>query len=212
MDLFELIAAERRRLADSLDELSPDAWGQPSMCGSWANHVVAAHLNVPFEVSIPSFALAMARALGNFDRANDRLARDLAARWDPARCVEGLRANAAHRFTPPGLGPEAPLSDVLIHGGDVLHPLGRAMAVAEPAWQVSLAFAVTPKAGRAFRAIDLDGVRLEASDADVSVGDGPAAVGPALALLGATSGRTAYLDELGGEGAEVLRQRFASRR
>ena len=30
--------------------------------------------------------------------------------------IEELRANAEHRFTPPDMGPEAPLGDIIIHG------------------------------------------------------------------------------------------------
>jgi hypothetical protein len=42
-------------------------------------------------------------------------------------------------------------------------------------------------------------VRLTATDADLTIGDGPEVRGPALALLLAISGRRVALDELDGE-------------
>jgi uncharacterized protein (TIGR03083 family) len=126
MDTFDLVAAERIRLADALEQLAPDDWDAPSLCQGWTLHQVAAHLNAPWSVSIPSMALTIARSFG-FDRGIDRVARDLAGRLDPAACVAGLRDHADSRFTPPGAGPEAPLTDVLVDGGDTLRPFGRSV-------------------------------------------------------------------------------------
>jgi uncharacterized protein (TIGR03083 family) len=104
MDVFALIAAERLRLADALDELAPDEWDRPSLCDGWSVHLVAAHLNAPWTVSIPAMAWSMVTS-GGIDRGLDRVAHRLADRLDPAACVAGLRANAGSRFTPPGPGP-----------------------------------------------------------------------------------------------------------
>ena len=53
----------------------------------------------------------------------------------------------------------------------------------------------------------VEGVTLRATDTDWSRGAGPAVEGPALALLLATSGRKAALDDLTGPGVETLRSR-----
>lgn len=210
MDAFVLIAAERRRLADELELLSPEEWATPSLCGAWSAHEVAAHLIVPFTVGLPQIALGMVRALGSFDRANERFARDVAAARPPAECVAILRANAEHRFTPPMLGPEAPLTDVVTHGGDLLAPLGRSVAVVPEAYEVALRFATERRIG--FAGIDVSDLRLEADDVEVAVGDdGPTVTGPARSLLGTVQGRVAYLDDLGGEGADELRRRALAR-
>lgn len=53
----------------------------------------------------------------------------------------------------------------------------------------------------------INGLRLEATDADWAFGDGPLASGPMLALLMAMTGRKVFLPELTDEGVEILRGR-----
>lgn len=52
------------------------------------------------------------------------------------------------------------------------------------------------------------GLRLVATDIEHTVGDGAEIRGPAEALILAASGRTAGLDELTGEGVNVLTERL----
>ncbi|WP_426571166.1 maleylpyruvate isomerase family mycothiol-dependent enzyme [Aquihabitans sp. McL0605] len=208
MDTFSLIAAERLRLADELQDLADDDWDRPSLCGEWTNGEVLAHLDVPFTMGVVGFLTGIVKAAGSFDRANARFAIDLADRTDPDACIEILRANAAHRFTPPGFGPEAPLTDVIVHGIDILQPLGRSVAVAPEALAVSLPFLLTRKAGRGFGAVRSDDLRLEPDDLDLPLGEGDHLVqGPALAMAGALAGRAACVAQLQGPGADLLRVR-----
>ena len=203
--VFNLVADERRRLADALDDLTAEEWQRPSLCGEWTTHEVAAHLNVPFETSTGAFLVAMAKARGNFDRANHRLAVDLAERMDPAACVAGLRSNAEHRFTPPGFGPEAPLTDVIVHGCDILQPVGRSVDVGPEALRVAMCFLVTPKAKRAFGGAE--GLELDAEDVGLSVGSGAELFGPGRSMVAALAGRSGFIDDLSGPGVELLRAR-----
>jgi len=205
--IFEQITAERRRLADALAPLSSDEWRAPSLCAGWSVHVVAAHLNAPWEVSVPSALWSVVRA-GGLEKGFDATARELAQRLDPARCVEGLRTHAADRFTPPFTGPEAPLTDVLVHGLDMLEPLGRSAGAGSEALRTSLSWVASgPGKGFASRRRVAD-LRIEATDLALETGPGGAVVaGPALALLGALCGRRALLDQLHGDGVLVLRQR-----
>ena len=213
MDPFSLIAMERRRLADALAGLTPQEWNQPSLCGAWSNHEVAAHLNVPFETGAFTFVGALLKARGSFDVANERVAKQLAARMDPAACVEGLRANAKHRFTPPGYGPEAPLTDTVVHGEDILRPLGRSVTVSKEALAAVMHFMTSRKANRGFGVISVDDVHFEPNDVDVSIGHGGQVVnGPALAMVCVLVGRQAFLDDLTGPGADLLRDRLTSSR
>ena len=53
----------------------------------------------------------------------------------------------------------------------------------------------------------VEGVTLQATDTDWSHGSGPVVEGPALALMLATTGRTAALADLRGPGLETLRSR-----
>ena len=208
MDIFPLVAAERLRLADALEALPPDAWESPSLCAGWSVHVVAAHLNTPWESSIPIvlFEVARARSIaGGFDR----LARKLAVSLEPAACVAGLRANANSRFTPPGLGAEAPLTDVIVHGADMLQPLGRSVAVDPVAMATTLEFLSGGRANGFVPKDRVDGLAFEASDLVVRSGPGPSVVrGPIMALCATLCGRRAYLDQLSGEGASLLASRL----
>lgn len=123
MDTFAEIAAERRELADLLAGLTAEQRSTRSLCAGWTVHDVAAHLVVPLEVGLPTFALAMLACRGDFHRANVRLTRGQARR-PMTELVEVLRRKAGSRFTPPGAGPEAPLTDLLVHGSDLRWPLG----------------------------------------------------------------------------------------
>ena len=206
-DLFALIAAERRRLSDELALLDPDDWSDPSLCDGWTIHVVAAHLNAPWSVSVASMLVAIARAR-SLDRGFDRVARGLADRLDPVACVSGLRDHADSRFTPPGAGPEAPLTDLVVHGIDMLRPVGRTVDVTPDAAEVSLRWLTAGRAKGFVPRGRLDGLRVEATDIDVTAGPGPSVLrGPATSLCAALCGRAAVLDDLGGDGVAVLASR-----
>jgi len=208
VDLFPLVAAERVRLSDSLAPLTVDEWEAPSLCAGWSVHVVGAHLNAPWEASIPSVILDIARArsiTGGFDR----VARRLADRMTPDDCIAGLRIHADSHFTPPGFGPEAPLTDVIVHGVDMLLPSRGAVGVDPVALATCLEFLGSARAKNFVPKGLLDGLAVEASDLDVRVGQGrQVARGPALALCAALCGRPAVLDQLSGEGVAALRARL----
>jgi uncharacterized protein (TIGR03083 family) len=208
VDVFPLIAAERRRLAEGLASLPPDAWEAPSLCDGWTVHTVAAHLNAPWEASIPTVLIevVMARSLGG---GFDRLARKIARSLPPAACVAGLRDHADSRFTPPGSGPEAPLTDVIVHGADMLQPSGRSVDVDPVALAISLEFLTRGKAKGFMPRGRVDGLVFEASDLDFRGGPGTAVVrGPALAICTVLCGRRALLDQLSGEGLDTLAARL----
>jgi uncharacterized protein (TIGR03083 family) len=207
VDVFTLIAAERRRLADGLASLPPEAWEAPSLCDGWAVHTVAAHLNAPWEASIPTVLVEVVKArsvAGGFDR----LAHKIAGNLSSAACVAGLRDHADSRFTPPGLGPEAPLTEVIVHGADMLQPSGRSIDVDPVAMVTSLEFLAQGKSKGFVPKGRIDGLVFEASDLDFRGGPGPLVVrGPALALCATLCGRRALLDQLSGEGLDTLSAR-----
>jgi len=208
VDVYPLIATERLRLADALGDLRPDTWETPSLCPGWSVHVVAAHLNAPWSVSVPWVLWTVIRS-GGFDKGFDRVARNLAVKLDPAACVAGLRDNAGSRFTPPGSGPEAPLTDVIVHGADMLHPLGRSVAVEPAALGTSLTWLVRGRAKGFLPSGRVDGLAFEATDIGIRCGPGPAVVrGPASAICATLTGRRAMIDQLSGDGVELLASRL----
>jgi uncharacterized protein (TIGR03083 family) len=208
VDVFPLIATERRRLADGLEGLDPGVWETPSLCAGWTVHVVAAHLNAPWEASVPTVLVEVVRArslAGGFDR----LARKLADRLPPAACVAGLRDNADSHFTPPGAGAEAPLTDVIVHGVDMLQPSGRAVDIDPVALVTSLGYLTRGNVKGFVPKGRIDGLAFEASDLEFRAGVGPDVVrGPALALCAAICGRRPVLDQLSGEGLTTLASRI----
>jgi uncharacterized protein (TIGR03083 family) len=203
MEHWDTIAAERRALADQLDGLSPDQWATQSLCGAWTVRDVAAHLLVGPTVSIPIFAVAMVRARGNFNRANEAMTARLAVR-STTDLVAELRARADSRFKPPGFGSEAPLTDVLIHGQDIRVPLGLDTPRPLAPWRDVLEFVVTPKARKGFVGAPLPPVHIEATDLEFSHGSGQPVSGPAIALALALLGRPALAAQLEGPGVGLL--------
>ena len=210
MDTFAEIADERRGLAELLSGLTQEQQATRSLCEAWSVHDVAAHLIMPMTVSTPRFALALLACRGSFDRANLRLTRQVARR-PFGQIVEVLRREAGSRFTPPGAGPEAPLTDLLVHGMDIRWPLGLARAVPERRLRTSLGWLTGPGARGVVPRGRLDGLRLEADDLDWSHGSGAAVRGDAQALVLAMCGRTAALGHLGGDGVPMLRARLSAR-
>lgn len=209
MDVFALITEERTRLAAELERLSPEEWAAPSLCAGWSVQVVAAHLNAPWAVSTPTVLVSVIRSFGSIDRAWDRFSRELADRMSPEACVAGLRANAEHRFTPPTLGPEAPLTDVLVHGVDALRPLGRAV---EPSVEARATVVRWLAEGRTQGFLPrgrLADLTLAPSDIEGRWGRGSADItGPALSIAAAALGRAEALDDLAGDGVERLAARL----
>lgn len=207
MDTFELVRRERAGLADALTEVTDEQWGQPSRCDGWQERDVLAHLVFPLETSTPSLLLRMLRARFDFNRMADE-----AARGDtrpPAELLAAYRANVAHRFTPPGFGFEAPLTDTVVHGDDMLVPLGVRRDVEADALTTVLDFLVSTKATRGFTARGrVDGLRFRATDVDWTSGSGPEVSGRAVDLASAICGRPAAVADLTGDGLDTFRARL----
>lgn len=194
MDLFAAIAAERRSLADVLSPFSVEQQETHSLCDQWTVRQVVGHLVVPLEVGLPGFALAMLGHRGNFNRANDALARRQ-AQHPFGQLVDTLRRKADSRFTPPGNGPEAPLTDIVVHGPDITRPLGLALSH-PPTHLVAVLDHAAAQARKS--STTWEGVRLQADDLDWSQGSGPVVTGSATSLILALTGRPAGVRELRG--------------
>lgn len=122
MDHFEQIAAHRRRIADILETLDDEQLSTESLCAGWTVREVAGHLTSGWQIGLPRFVWGVVKARGDFNRANASFGKELGAR-SAKEIAADLRANAGDRFTPPGVGSEAPLSDAWIHAQDMFVPL-----------------------------------------------------------------------------------------
>jgi len=210
MQVIEMIADERRGLADLLLTLTPEQLATPSLCGAWTVHDVAAHLLMPLVTGLPTAVLAMVTSAGNFDKANRALTAKVSGR-PIGDIAQGLREQAENPFSPPGMELEASLTDLLVHGQDIRRPLGVSRDIPADRATLSLTF-LTGSTPRGFvTKARLAGLALSATDLSFSVGTGAQVSGPAEALLLALTGRPVALDDLSGDGVAVLRDRISPR-
>ena len=205
---WRVIDEQRVALADLLDSLSPAEWETPSLCTGWRVRDVAAHLSIAATMPTSEALGAAVRARGSFDRMIHDTAVTRAAR--PTRqIVADLRGIVGSRRLAPTTFWRDPLLDILVHGQDIVRPLGRsvearpaaAAVAAEWAWLRRFPF---------FPSRRLRGARLVADDVEWSRGSGAEVRGPVTSLLLLSTGRRAGLDDVTGPGRELLRERFAA--
>jgi uncharacterized protein (TIGR03083 family) len=123
----------------------------------------------------------------------------------PAATLAAFRAVETSRSAPPG-PTTSWLGEALVHAEDIRRPLGIRHDYPSPAVTAVTEFYAGSNIliGGKRR---VTGVTLKATDTDWSHGSGPAVEGPAVALMLATTGRTAALADLRGPGLETLRSR-----
>ena len=206
--VFGLIAENRRQLVQMFSGLDEGQWNHTTLCPAWTVRQLAGHLILPFSYSTPRLMLGVIASGGSFDKFSVKASRRIAEQ-PTATIVEVLRANEDNRFTPPGLGPGAPLSDTAVHMRDAARPLGLATTPPPSTWRVVLDFLMTPAAKRAFVPRNrLPGLSFRATDQEWSAGSGDEVSGPSEALAMAMAGRSAALADLSGPGVAVLQGRL----
>lgn len=205
--VFEKAAIERRAFADLVETLTAEQLTTASLCAGWDVKMVAAHLAAALAPSKRVFVLALLRSAGNPHRANTRLAGAGAAR-PTAEVVSAIRAGAGSTFSPPGVGPRGPLTDALVHAGDIRLPLGLPYEPGKAAVNAALEFVTTGRPiGFVPRGLLRD-ISLQATDLDWKWGVGPLVEGRGIDLLMAACGRSATLKVLVGDGSEALAGRI----
>jgi uncharacterized protein (TIGR03083 family) len=203
-EIWPVVHAERRALAADLADLTPAQWATPSLSAGWSVHDVLAHMVATAKETPPRFLVGMLTSGFRLSRMTEkRIAEERAG--GPAATLAAFRAVETATSAPPG--PKLSwLGEALVHAEDIRRPLGIAHA-----YPVASVTAVTDFYARSNVLIGgkrrIEGVTLQATDTDWQRGSGPLVSGPALALLLATTGRTAALDELTGPGVAVLRSR-----
>ncbi|MFB8210636.1 maleylpyruvate isomerase family mycothiol-dependent enzyme [Streptomyces sp. NPDC056010] len=206
-DVWPMVHAERAALIDDLARLDDAQWELPSLCAGWTVHDVAAHLVDTARTTRIGFVVGLARERFDFDRQNARgVERERGA--SPQETLQRLRQVALRTSTPPA-PLDSRLVEQVVHGEDIRRPLGLAHSYPPEAVARSLRLQLrTPASFGGAKELTAR-VRLTATDADLSAGDGPEVRGPALSLLLAVSGRQVVRDELDGPGAAAF---VASRR
>jgi len=123
----------------------------------------------------------------------------------PAETLARFKAQVTSSKHPPG-PTDTWLGEVIVHSEDIRRPLGikheypaaAALRVADFYKGSNLVIGAKKRVA---------GLKLRATDADWSHGDGPEVSGPIVSLVMAMCGRTAAIDDLSGEGVATLRSR-----
>lgn len=196
---------ERSEMADFLASLRPEQWDQPSLCVGWRVRDVAAHVVSYEEHGMADLVMRLARARFHPGRLNEVALAEYSQR-DPQELVGFLREHLTPRGATARFGGRVGLVDAMIHHQDVRRPLGMRREIPAERLLCALPFAVTAPPLRGFW--NARGVRLVATDLEWSRGKGPAAFGPAEAILMVLAGRGGVARELSGPGASLLQERL----
>ncbi|MBS4100849.1 maleylpyruvate isomerase family mycothiol-dependent enzyme [Tsukamurella paurometabola] len=205
-DVWQLVHAERRALIAFLEGIDDARWDTPSLCPGWRVRDVVAHQIATADTTRLGFLKGMLLARFDFDRDNQNgVDRELG----PAAQMLDRFRSIVDRTS----GPPAPLDtrlvEVVVHGEDVRRPLGTVGDYPMEAVERALRLQARTGKGIGGAKEHVAGLTLRATDADVTIGDGPEVTGPLLDLLLVVSGRTVALGALGGPGAPSLAARVA---
>jgi uncharacterized protein (TIGR03083 family) len=188
MQLQPLVGDSYARLADSLEQLDPGAWDSPSLCAGWRVREVIAHVTMPARLTAEQFGAELAAAHGDFQLLSDTIAtRD--SGLPVAEQLAILRSPVLAAWQPPGGGEVGALNHAVVHGLDVTHALQLPRACSDVTAKVILDSLTDGGIGARF-GVNLDGLRLEATDLDWSWGSGRAVSASAADLISLLSHRT----------------------
>jgi uncharacterized protein (TIGR03083 family) len=188
MQLQPLVADSYARLADTLEQLDPDVWDSPSLCEGWRVREVIAHVTMAARLTVEQFGAELAAVSGDFQLLSDTIAtRDSAL--PIAEHLANLRSPVLAAWQPPGGGEIGALNHAVVHGLDVTNALQLPRACSEATAQVILDSLTEGGVGARF-GVDLEGLRLEATDLDWNWGDGRAVSASAAELISLVCHRT----------------------
>jgi uncharacterized protein (TIGR03083 family) len=203
---WQSIDREREALAHELTSLDAARWATPSLCAGLSVREVLAHLTVSGAVPGRRWFAGVVRARFDFDKqAEHRLREQLGS--SPEETLSRFRSTIGSRTSPP-LPRLALLGEMVVHGEDIRRPLG----IVRDYPLATLSALLHYYAGTDLVVIAkkrVRGLRLEAVDSDVSIGQGELVRGSTLALIMAMTGRSPYCSELTGPGVALLAARSA---
>jgi uncharacterized protein (TIGR03083 family) len=203
-DDWPKIQAEREACADLFESLTPEQWSSDTWCKGWTVRDVAGHLIASTEQSPAVFFSRLAKAGFSFNKM---------VATDAKRCGSGdlsnlaalMRAGALRRSHPPG-PLTAMLGEAVVHGEDLRRPLGVSREIPE---ETLVTVANFYKGSNLLIGAKrrISGLRLKATDASWTNGDGPEVSGPLVSLVLAMTGRRGAYADLSGGGVATLAAR-----
>lgn len=204
MDIWPTVFAERKSLATDLQSIPEKSWNTKSLCSEWTVQDLLAHMTATAKITPASFFPKLISSGLSFARMQEKdNARERGS--SPADTLTNFQAIIDSKKRPPGPA-QTMLGEVIIHSEDIRRALGiehsyptdSVTAVADFYKGSNLIIGAKRR---------ITGVTLRATDTEWSHGTGPEAAGPILAIVMAMTGRKPYLDDLTGDGVEVLRGR-----
>jgi uncharacterized protein (TIGR03083 family) len=203
-EIWPTIHTERAALAADLEPLSAERWDTPSLCEGWTVRDVVAHMTGTARISAGAFVTKFVSSGFSLTKLQEK---DIAALrgTSPDETLANFKAEVNSSKHPPG-PIDTWLGETLVHGEDIRRPLGikRDYSV-DAAVEVANFYKGSNLVIGAKKRVE--GVRLQATDADWSHGDGPEVAGPIVALVMAMAGRKEALADLSGEGVQKLSAR-----
>ena len=203
-DVWKNVHSQREAMADTWAGLSADQWATASWCDGWTVQDAAGHVLASAEQTLPNFFKELAGAGFKFNVFADRGARRLASHG-PDELIRRLRARTSTTNHPPG--PVVTwLGEIITHGEDIRRPLGLNHRAPEAALVAVADFYKNSNLliGSKQR---IAGLRLRATDAEWTHGDGPEVAGSLGSLILAMTGRKEVHADLTGEGVATLASR-----
>jgi uncharacterized protein (TIGR03083 family) len=203
-NVWPTIHAERKTLEADLEALPEEQWATPSLCTGWTVRDVLAHMTATAKTTAPQFLGKMISSGFSFAKLQSK---DIATERGaaPADTLDRFKEVVNSSKHPPGPA-DSWLGEVIVHSEDIRRALGiKHEYPSDAAVQVANFYKGSNLIIGAKRRIE--GLKLRATDAEWSVGEGPEVSGPMVSLVMAMTGRKAVLDDLSGDGVATLRLR-----
>lgn len=204
MEIWPVVHAERKALADDLNGLDDSQWATSSWCSGWMVRDVLAHMTATARITPVMFFTKLAGSGFSFSKLQ---AKDIVVEKGATPAETLARFEAEINSSKHPLGPiDSWLGEAIIHSQDIRgalgiqheYPVAACVQVADFYKGSNLIVGTKRR---------IDGLTLKATDTQWSHGTGPEVTGPILSLVMAMTGRKEVIDQLAGDGVETLRAR-----
>jgi uncharacterized protein (TIGR03083 family) len=211
-DYETLRLQELASISNLAHELSDDQWDRASLCEGWRVRDVISHMCVGYTTPMAVMMAKIARYGFNVPKASKQESIAFGTAHSPAQILavfDTIHRDRVRKGITKVIKTEEAVVDHFVHHQDIRRPLGLPRAMPED--RLRAALDVARNLGGFVKSKQrIAGLRLVAGDLDWSHGDGPEVRGSGEALLLAATGRPIVLDELKGDGVDVLRTRMAA--
>ncbi len=203
-DIWRYIGSERSDLADAWETLTPEQWSAIRGVKDGASKTLRGTLS-PRPNRLPQNSSKSSRGQASSSTYSRSEAQSAAPPREHASLFGAFAREPRREITHPGPS-SAMLGEVIVHGEDIRRPLGLTHRSPEPAVLI---------VADAWKKSDLligsktrmQGLRLTATDAAWTHGEGPEVSGPLQSLILAMTGRKQVLVDLSGDGISILAMR-----